>query len=396
MKPNLRKLLPTPFPRGMSLIELMVALVLGLFLIAGIIQLFIGTRVTYMSNESLARVQENGRFAIDALRTPIREANSRGFCGGEIPIRNHLNQTCSATANLLYGADTAIAGWEYDGTAPGDDDFELDDLDPAAAAANDWRWRDLNGDLQTGLLSELTSPNRAVKGSDVLVVRRLVPIPNLTANPAGGHTSGNDFIVLNGAHGHSQNSVMMVTDCTFADIFQNRTDETSNQFSRDGGTCANPGPGNIDLNWSTQYDDQMLAFAPRIMAYYVGYNADRQEPGLYVRELSQGVANAQSMELVEGVENMQILYGYSYPGDSGGDGQSVNEWLAADQVPDWGLITAVHVAMIVRSPDTAGSGGPDEPAFDLAGTRVTVQVDSNRLRHPVQSTIGLRNRYLVD
>lgn len=60
--------------QGMSLIELMIALVLGLLLIAGILQLFLGVTQTFRQNETLSRIQENGRFSLDFIAQDIRSA----------------------------------------------------------------------------------------------------------------------------------------------------------------------------------------------------------------------------------------------------------------------------------------------------------------------------------
>jgi len=59
---------------GLTLVELMVALVLSLVLAAGVIQLFIGTKQTYRFYDALSRLQENGRFALDAMASDIRMA----------------------------------------------------------------------------------------------------------------------------------------------------------------------------------------------------------------------------------------------------------------------------------------------------------------------------------
>lgn len=69
------------FPRrqgGLTLIEIMVAMVVSLILIAGVIQIFVGTRQTYRFQDALARVQENGRFAAEAIS---RDARLAGFVG---------------------------------------------------------------------------------------------------------------------------------------------------------------------------------------------------------------------------------------------------------------------------------------------------------------------------
>jgi len=59
---------------GLSLVELMVALVLGMVLIAGFLQIFMSVRSTYATNEGASRVQENGRFALDYLARHARMA----------------------------------------------------------------------------------------------------------------------------------------------------------------------------------------------------------------------------------------------------------------------------------------------------------------------------------
>lgn len=63
--------------QGLTLIEIMVALVISLFLLAGLLQLFIGTRQSARIQENLSRVQENGRYAIDYLGRVIRLAGYR-------------------------------------------------------------------------------------------------------------------------------------------------------------------------------------------------------------------------------------------------------------------------------------------------------------------------------
>lgn len=62
---------------GLSLVELLVALALAMLLIAGFLQIFMSVRSTYAAIEALARVQENGRFALDVLTQHARQAGYR-------------------------------------------------------------------------------------------------------------------------------------------------------------------------------------------------------------------------------------------------------------------------------------------------------------------------------
>ena len=57
---------------GISLIEIMIALLIGTFLLGGVLQIFIGSKQTYRMQENLSRLQENGRLALDLIGRDIR------------------------------------------------------------------------------------------------------------------------------------------------------------------------------------------------------------------------------------------------------------------------------------------------------------------------------------
>lgn len=63
----------------MTLIELMVALAIGLFLLLGAMTVYLQSRQTFQVNESVARLQENGRFALDAMEPDIRMGHYWGL-----------------------------------------------------------------------------------------------------------------------------------------------------------------------------------------------------------------------------------------------------------------------------------------------------------------------------
>ncbi len=65
--------------RGLTLVEILVALMISAFLIAGVIQLFIGSKQTYRGHDALSRIQENGRFALDSMARDIRMAGYAPF-----------------------------------------------------------------------------------------------------------------------------------------------------------------------------------------------------------------------------------------------------------------------------------------------------------------------------
>ena len=66
---------PVKTQRGLTLVEILVALMISAFLIAGVIQLFIGSKQTYRGHDALSRIQENGRFAMDRMSFDVRMAD---------------------------------------------------------------------------------------------------------------------------------------------------------------------------------------------------------------------------------------------------------------------------------------------------------------------------------
>ncbi len=59
---------------GLSIVELLVALVISMLLMTGVVQVFFASKQTYASNEAASRLQENGRFALEFIAQNARHA----------------------------------------------------------------------------------------------------------------------------------------------------------------------------------------------------------------------------------------------------------------------------------------------------------------------------------
>ncbi|MEP6635052.1 MAG: pilus assembly protein PilW, partial [Luteimonas sp.] len=111
----------------------MIALTIGSLLILGLVEVFSASRIAYQMSEGLARVQENGRFAVDYLQRDLRMAGHMGCVNDQARFQtapSGFGTLFATTANRAaenYAAvpfelrfDTAITGYEANGTAPGD------------------------------------------------------------------------------------------------------------------------------------------------------------------------------------------------------------------------------------------------------------------------------------
>lgn len=81
--------LPQKFPEGFSLIELLVAMAIGLFLLAGLVTLMANSKKNYLQQDYSARLQENARFAMEFLSYDLRLNGyfgcSNDFVSSDVP-----------------------------------------------------------------------------------------------------------------------------------------------------------------------------------------------------------------------------------------------------------------------------------------------------------------------
>jgi type IV pilus assembly protein PilW len=76
-----------PREAGLSLVELMVALLIGSLLIVGAVTVYANSRTTYAVNEAVARLQEQGRYALSVVEPDIELAGFYGFTNSADTLR---------------------------------------------------------------------------------------------------------------------------------------------------------------------------------------------------------------------------------------------------------------------------------------------------------------------
>lgn len=84
--------------RGMTLVELMIAMLLTIFLLGSVLLIHISGRATFLDGEQMSRIQENVRFASDYL---IRDIRNAGFRDEAVLRSGHEEQIKEAYATIL-------------------------------------------------------------------------------------------------------------------------------------------------------------------------------------------------------------------------------------------------------------------------------------------------------
>ena len=157
---------------------------------------------------------------------------------------------------------------------------------------------------------------------------------------------------------------------------------------------ANLSPGNVNpasVNWS-QFCENCQLYSAKGVIYYIGVGSGN-EPALFRYDYSIA-SNPVNDELVEGIENMQILYGEDLsPND---DDIQPTRYVTADNISDPDNVVAVRISLLVRTPQELNR--PQAAATnrllgvdDATGVDITSQAD-RRIRKVFTTTIFVRNK----
>lgn len=380
--------------RGLTLIELMIAMLIGVVLILGLVQVFAASRSAYMLSEGMSRVQENGRFGLDYLQRDIRMVGHFGCVNDQAHMANSPQGLVS-----LFGAHpgldffTSVQGYEADGTAPG-----------AGLAISETPA--VGGTAYSPMLpAEIAAATtNRINGSDIIALRFLaaegVPVTAIEGTPdtpVFRFDPARWDVLRSGA---DNPGLFGVADCISSVVFQAAAVDSGSGSVTAGSTQS--------FNASSVFtrvftEGQATLHRAESVVFYVGRN-DQGQPSLYRVRFTAGPSGAlvaQRQELVEGIENMQLLYGVdrqldpTRPADGFIDRLMVASGVQAAATPAreaWRRVGAVQIGLLAVSPQRATAvQGDDTHRPSALGVTYTVP-DDGRYRTVYESTIAMRNR----
>lgn len=367
---------------GLSLIEIMVALLIGTILVLGLVQVFAASRTAYQLSEGLSRVQENARFAMDYIQRDLRMAGHYGCVNDQshMQVNGALTSHFGAAASATQGINFPVSVRGYDATGTGPDTT----LTLASATAG-----------HTPALPTAISdiPNLA-RGSDIIELRFLsnegVPVEAIT-HPTGTSTR---FRVPAGRWQPLQDGVpnptmFGIADCSFANVFP-----ASNVNAAAGEVTTNF----LITRYTPQPAGQTMLYRAESLIYYVALNGSNR-PSLYRARSNNNGQYLDREELVEGIENLQFLYGLDREGDLAAsppsgyiDDHQPASTVSPNTAVEWRRTGLVQVGMLAVSPGVASAQqatGDQRPR--ALGVQYTTPNDA-RLRTSYEATVALRNR----
>ncbi len=321
---------------GLTLIELMIALLLDVMIVMGAMSVMAGNQKAFRLDEALGNLQETMRFSDYLITSEVREA---GF--GCLDDVSTVVNTLNSSQTLDYSFGTPLQG--YDSTTGY----------PQAVSAD------------------------VISGTDVFVIRSAEGTEVTLESEMPDSSAVLKTTVLDPAP-IASDDIVLVTDCSSAAVFQvtNYTDANGNIVHNTG----NGTPGNATKSFNHSFAAGSRVMKVHTSVYYLTED-DSGRRVLYRRTNDSGTVS--TVPLLYGLENMQITYGVDTNTVAG-----VDSYLEASAVADWNQVSSVRFELLYASQEDNLLDG--YPTYTFDGAEVTA--DDRRLYRRMSFVTALRNR----
>lgn len=357
---------------GFSIVELMVAMTIGLVILLATTVIFVQSKQSHTTQDSLARLQENSRFAMQFLMRDLRMAGNFG-CANLTEPRNTLN---NSTVGGAFDVSSKIQGSE---------------------SKSNWY----------GTVATPTPPLNMKAGTDAISLRYF-DTSNAVAVTAPFAINTAGPIQVNPGSAFQQGDIVAVSDCNNSAIFQITGPTAAGSIAHVAGTP--PAPGNFTANLGNKiYQNDAEIAAYTYAAYYI--RDGTSGPALFRDTLAWNAGTnameVQAQELVEGIENLQIRYGEDMTNDNP---PVPDRYVTAGSVANWKNVVAVRIGILARSLaqtdsatksygqeldantyDVDGDGNPDYWDLDGDGAVDLTPPNDRFQRRVFRTTVLMRN-----
>lgn len=350
--------------RGLSLVELMISITLGLLLMAGVVQMFVSSNVVFGTQQDLSRIQETGRLAVEFFGRDLRMASYSG-CRNTVVVQGTSRIIDPLTNSPGNALDLTELHRNF-----------TEGLHGYSVAA------DGSTDLPHDVATDLGSGFTVVKDSDVLVIRggsergMLVSTVN-TATQVFGYT---DQSLVDGCvEGFCDGTIAVISNCRNGRVFK-----VSGVPSVAGSlvTLTHADSWNVVSPSNDIYQSGTITPIHSVV-YFVAVSSKpvgNTTPGLW-----QKIDNQDAIEVLRGVEKIGLQYMVkptsSVPNPS---------YELASTVDTWDLVSSVQVEFIVRGDNQNELESAQK--YEFRGVEVTPPATDRFMRKAFRSTFSLRSR----
>lgn len=368
------KLLRHARQMGLSLVEMMIALTLGAIVSVGVIQLFSANSDTYDLMQGQSRLQESARFALSFMARAIEEAGYKGC----FSTTDSVYSTIQPDTNIPYEFALSKGMEAYDGQSGG-------------------TWLPALTPLSTAFITGNQIDTSKILGkTDVLTVRSISNTDDDLIADMPTSTEPIQVKVPSSGLGFSNNDLVEIHDCEQSTIF--RVTAITMDSPAAGDATIGHDTNNVDstrnstlkLAQVNTYDSDAVVSPIETSTFYIAPGTGVNNVGDTPLSLWRKYGTAAPVELVEGVEDLQLLFGV----DSDGDGVP-NNYVTGNLVTDFSKVVTVRITITVNSVDDVG--GTSEPTHGCiwnGGEQKCVATGDKYdglIRRTFHQTVQLRN-----
>ncbi|MCL6269485.1 PilW family protein [Sansalvadorimonas sp. 2012CJ34-2] len=355
--------------RGSLLIEMMISSLIGTLLLYGALSVLLNSRSSFLTRDSLSRIEERGRLALEILSEDIRMSGYKGCVSSDA---QSMVQAVNLSGSWMQ-PQLGIRGWSYAGTdfkaslgiySISEGGFDTTSWEPHAAA-----------DKGTGV--------DILRGNDVLEL--WVAEPYVMEITSATQTQLNvDPSTMTGfpeAGDTDQERLLVVSDCARNILVK------ADSFKSSGTVILDPANTNDQsLQLTSMSQSQAVMLQGRM--YYLDIPSTRDRPSLYRKDINADGSFKNAVEVLPGVLNLQFLYGESTNSEL-----SANRYVEASEVSDWSKVISIRIFLLVETEaDNAVPVGSD---FHYFGNNYSPEnTEDKHVRRQYTTTVALRNRAL--
>jgi len=289
---------------GLSLIELMVAMVLGLVLLGGVIQVLVGNVQTFKTNVGVGRIQESARFVINELAQNLRSVGYTGCISKVSTLTNN-----AAAIYSLGPADADILSFKV----------------PSS------------GSFTVGT----TTITDAIEDTHAITIKSLTNHVKLMSNGAS------DTLVVNNSAAYAKDDILFIGDCEKNDIVAvSSVNQNTNTIK-------------VTNSLSGTYDSSAFVHKVEVTTYFIAPS----KTGIVGNAIFRKVNESDPQELAVGIEDMQFQFAV----DTDNDNIANRLYASGDAgITDAKAIMAVRMLLNTTSIDSVNANGTINRDFTIS------------------------------
>lgn len=367
---------------GLTLIELMVAMTIGLFMLLAIALVYSTSKTGFSYTNNTVQMTEDGAFALDLIARDVRMASYAGCTGSNIrtagtpPVSYYTPKL-----DLLAGQSvTGTARPNPFATTIANGVFNSENSILGFAANNSNVITELGGSASTYVVGTATSILYLAGGSS-----RALQISSPISAAADNISIPADTYSWNDPS--SANSMfMIISDCKGSEVFRADSISTVAGVTQ----ISHAATSNSSANFLNLYGSDAIVTPLTTSVYFLAKRAGAANSSLYRRNFNGRVANIE--ELIPNVEAIAFHYGINTSLTGAGlptymaDAYKTN----AATITDWTKVVSVRVGLIMVS---------EEAGKASVQGQVIAWIDGNysppndfKLRRAYGTTVSIRNR----